>query len=167
MIKDKACDFFQPFQFGVACQSGAEKSVHKMSQCIEDNWPKDDFVVLKVDMSNAFNLVFRQAMLDECAQHFPELLSWSCWCHSQHPILWHQIGALSSQPQQGDPLDPFLFSLVLQCVVNTIKSDDGCVSLDLHAWCLDDGALAGKSSSVLECFQHLAVIIRPLTWPLH
>ena len=118
LIKDKACDFFQPFQFG------------EMRQCIEDNWPKDEFVVLKVDMSNAFNLVSKQAMLDECAQHFPELLSWSCWCYSQHPIFWDQMGALSSQQdvQQGDPLGPFVFSLVLQCAVNTSKSDDGCVN---------------------------------------
>ena len=57
--------------------------------------------------------------------------------------------------QQADTLGPFLFSLVLQRVVNTIKSDDGCVSLDLHAWYLDDGALAGKSSSVLNAFNIL------------
>ena len=97
MVKDKACDFFQLFQFGVACQSGAEKIVHKMRQCMKDKWPKDDFVVLKLDMSYAFNLVSRHAMLVECAQHFPELLSWSCWCYSQHPILRHQMGTLSAQ----------------------------------------------------------------------
>ena len=57
--------------------------------------------------------------------------------------------------QQGDPLGPFLFLLVLQHVVNTIKSDNGCVSLDLHAWYLDDGALRGKSSSVLNAFNIL------------
>ena len=44
---------------------------------------------------------------------------------------------------------------MLQRVVNAIRSDDGCVSLDLHAWYLDDGALAGKSSSVLNAFNIL------------
>ncbi|KAL5482160.1 hypothetical protein EMCRGX_G022454 [Ephydatia muelleri] len=80
------------------------------------------FVVLKVDMTNAFNLVSRQAVLDNCAQHFPELLAWTSWCYSQHPLLWHQLGILTSQVgvQQGDPLGPFLFTLVLQRIVTKI-----------------------------------------------
>ena len=57
--------------------------------------------------------------------------------------------------KETNPQGPFLFSLVLQHVVNTVKSDDGCVSLHLHAWYLDDGALAGKSSSVLNALNIL------------
>ena len=39
-------------------------------------------------------------------QHFPELFAWTSWCYSQHPILWHSLGLLTSQTgvQQGDPL---------------------------------------------------------------
>ena len=33
----------------------------------------EDFVVFKVDMRNAFNLVSRQAVLDECSVHLPPL----------------------------------------------------------------------------------------------
>ena len=40
---------------------------------MEGHWNDDDFAVVKVDMRNAFNLVSRQALLDECAVHFPEL----------------------------------------------------------------------------------------------
>ena len=36
-----------------------------------------DFTVLKLDMCNAFNLVSRQTLLNECANHFPELLPWA------------------------------------------------------------------------------------------
>ena len=32
---------------------------------------EEDFVVFKVDMTNAFNLVSRQAVLDECSAFFP------------------------------------------------------------------------------------------------
>ena len=43
-----------------------------------------DFTVLKIDMCNAFNLVTHQALLNECATCFPELLPWASWCYSQH-----------------------------------------------------------------------------------
>ena len=36
----------------------------------------EDFAIMKIDMRNAFNLVSRQALLDECSAHSPELLPW-------------------------------------------------------------------------------------------
>ena len=39
--------------------------MHSLKKCIEDNWLSGDFEVFKVDMSNAFNVVSRQAVLDE------------------------------------------------------------------------------------------------------
>ena len=36
-----------------------------------------DFTVLKIDMCNAFNLVSHQALLNDCATCFPELLPWA------------------------------------------------------------------------------------------
>ena len=47
-----------------------------------------------IDMHNAFNSVSRQLVLDECREHFPELLPWVSWCYSQHPLLWHTFGVL-------------------------------------------------------------------------
>ena len=81
LLKDKGAEFFQPFQFGVACSRGAEKILHSLRCCFDDHWADNNFVVFKVDMTNAFNLVSRQAVLDECAQHFPELLAWVSWCY--------------------------------------------------------------------------------------
>ena len=57
VIKDKASELFHPLQFGVACTAGSEKIIHGLRKCIEDHWDDEDFVVLKVDMRNAFNLV--------------------------------------------------------------------------------------------------------------
>ena len=56
---------------GIACPLGAENIVHGLRDCIEQHWLEDDFVVLKVDLKNAFNMVSRQAVLTECAVHFP------------------------------------------------------------------------------------------------
>ena len=36
----------------------------------------EDFVIFKVDMTNAFNLVSRQAVLDECLAFPPKILHW-------------------------------------------------------------------------------------------
>ena len=121
LVKDKATEFFQPLQLGVACHAGAEKVAHALRGCIEEHWMDEDFVVLKVDMKNAFNIVSRQAVLDECATFFPELLSWVSWSYGTHPLLWHPLGQISSESgvQQGDPLGPLLFALVLQKLVSS------------------------------------------------
>ena len=51
----------QPLQLGVACNGGAEKIAHALRGCIQEHWMDEDFVVLKVDMRNAFNMVSRHA----------------------------------------------------------------------------------------------------------
>eukprot|EP00731_Ephydatia_muelleri_P007357 Em0003g1605a len=101
-------------------------------------------------MSNAFNCVSRQALLEECAVHFPELLPWVGWCYGSQPTLWHPLGQLSSEVgvQQGDPLGPLLFSLVLHKVVSYIAQDRECLPLLFNGWYLDDGVLLGHSQAV-------------------
>ena len=81
LVKDKASEFFRPLQLGVACHAGAEKVAHALRRCIDEHWMDEDFVVLKVDVRSAFNIVSRQAVLDECATFFPELLLWVSWCY--------------------------------------------------------------------------------------
>ena len=65
--------FFGPFQLGVACPAGAEKIIHR---CVKNHWKDEDFVMCKIDLTNAFNMVSCQAFLEECATHFPELFTW-------------------------------------------------------------------------------------------
>ena len=150
ITKPKATDFFAPLQYGVACTAGAEKVIHGVRSCIKEHWIDDNFTVCKVDMSNAFNCVSRQALLEECAVHFPELLPWVGWCYGSQPTLWHPLGQLSSEVgvQQGDPLGPLLFSLVLHKVVSYIAQDRECLPLLFNGWYLDDGVLLGHSQAV-------------------
>ena len=114
--------FSEPIQFGVACPTGSEKVVHGVKACVDEHWNDGmDFSVLKVDFKNAFNLVSRGAVLQECAKMCS--LNWVAWCYSSHPFLCHPMGQLTSQSgvQQGDPLGPFLFALVLHKVAGAIK----------------------------------------------
>ena len=129
-MKVKA-SFFQPLQLGVACTAGSEKVVHGLRKCIDNHWDDEDFVVLKIDMRNAFNLVSRDALLQERATFFPELLPRASWCYSVQPLLWHPMGYLSSESgvQQGDPLGPLFFALVLHQIVSSIDGDDECLHL--------------------------------------
>ena len=119
---------------------------------------------MKIDLRNAFNLVSRQALLDECSAHFPELLQWAAWCYGQHPLLWSPMGTIMSESgvQQGDPLGPLLFCLVLQKVLSAIASDPICFDLLFHAWYIDDGVIAGSKQAVVQALS----IIQDLGPPL-
>ena len=44
-VKDKAAEYFQPWQLGVACRAVAEKVAHALRGCIEEHWMIKDFVV--------------------------------------------------------------------------------------------------------------------------
>ena len=154
VTKIKASQFFHPHQYGVACPGGSEKIVHRLRSCIEKYWGNGDFVILKIDMHNAFNSVSRQWVLDECKEHFPELLPWVSWCYSQHPLLWYTSGVLHSADgvQQGDPLGPLLFALVLHKLVMKLDAELGA-DLLLNVWFLDDGALCGPREVIIRALQ--------------
>eukprot|EP00731_Ephydatia_muelleri_P016164 Em0009g588a len=94
------------------------------------------------------------------ATFFPELLPWVSWCYGSS--LWHPMGQVSSQSgvQQGDPLGPMLFALVLHKLVTSIEVDDDCLHLILEAWYLDDGVLAGERSAVIRAL-HLIEELGP------
>ena len=77
-----------------------------------------------------------------------------------HLFLWHSMRTLTSEAgvQQGDPLGPFYFALVLHHLVLSISKDDSCQDLLFNAWYLDDGVVAGPSTSV----QHVVCLLQDL-----
>ena len=145
--------YFGALQVGVACSGGAEQVIHSMRMAVDQNWLDPDFIIMKVDFSNAFNSVNRQSMLEQCHTHFPDLLPWVQWCYGSQPLLFYDESlAIPSclGVQQGDPLGPMLFCLVLHPVV--VRISELCPSLHLQKWYLDDGSMAGPSLDVLRAF---------------
>ena len=60
------------------------------------------------------------------------------------------MGTLRSEQgvQQGDPLGPLLFSLVLHKLVRSIAVDSECSERLFNMWYLDDSTLAGPKDAV-------------------
>ena len=111
-----------------------------------------EFIGLKIDFVNAFNAVSRSIFLNECFDKFPHIFKWVHFCYSNHSHLFFGNYIISSQAgvQQGDPLGPFLFCLVLQVLISKIK--DEVPDLDLNNWYMDDGSLFGKTRDVLKAW---------------
>ena len=113
-----------------------------------------DFVILKVDLRNAFNCVSRAEILKLVQTKFPHLSRWVHWIYGgEAPLLWFGSDVLRSKEgvQQGDPLGPLLFAMVIQSLVDAIRAK--CPNLELNKWYLDDGVLAGPEADVLEAFK--------------
>ena len=117
--------FSSPYSFGVACPKGSEKVIHGIRACVDKHWNDLDFSVLKVDFKNAFNLVSRNAVLQECAEHFPDLLPWVNWCYGSHPFFVAPYGPanITMRYAAWRPTGYFLFALVLHKVAGAIKED--------------------------------------------
>lgn len=139
---------FAPHQLGVGAKAGTERIAHLVRLIVKANEESNDFVILKVDAKNAFNLMSRASILLELEEekNFPELSAWVKWTYENPSILWYADEMLSSDDgvQQGDPLGPLLFALTLHSLVVEVEA----LRPTLNRWYLDDGIIAGNHDQV-------------------
>ena len=153
--KGRAAAFLSPLQVGVGVPGGCEAVIHSVATALAEHGHDTDMVMLKIDFTNAFNCIKRAAFLDllRGSEDFGGLYRWARACYGGSSSLLfgpHIIESLAGV-QQGDPLGPLLFSLVLQTLTQKIK--EACPSLALNVWFLDDGTLIGKTADVLRAVQ--------------
>ncbi|PWA80994.1 hypothetical protein CTI12_AA190310 [Artemisia annua] len=148
--------YLSDFQFGVGVSGGVEAVLHSVNRVLSEYHNDWSFAMLTVDFSNAFNLVDRSALLHEVRVRCPSISLWVDFLYGQTTRLyigdthiWSATGV-----QQGDPLGPLLFALVLHRLVHKIR--DSCKLL-LHAWYLDDGTVIEDSEEVARALDIIRI----------
>jgi len=148
---------FIPYgQVGVGIPGGLETAIHVTRRYISQHSSDTSLGLLKIDMKNAFNECSRSAFFDRIVDDFPEISAWVKWCYCQPAEL--RFGSrrilASSGVQQGDPLGPLLFSLVLLQFIDFVKLHD---IVKLHLWYLDDGTFIGSKNSLLQLLESFSL----------
>jgi hypothetical protein len=150
-----------PVQVGVGTRGGSDIMLHAIGAALDQH---PEWVLLMVDYTNAFNTVSRTRFLEEVHRLFPELYPFVLSCYEMDPFMVYGVadadGVLTPQSimsqegcQQGDPLGPILFSLVLHIVMLEVLRSHP--SLPISVSYLDDGSLLGPPQVVAQAFETL------------
>ena len=110
-ISASAKNFLLPFQWGVGVSGAAEAITHSLNHLVSKHALDEELGDLKVDLSNAFNVVSREAFLGGVRRQFPLLFEWVDYCYGCQAHLFVGDSVLQSccGVQQGDPLGPLPF----------------------------------------------------------
>ncbi|KAL2610010.1 hypothetical protein R1flu_028583 [Riccia fluitans] len=154
-------DHFSPLQFGVATRGGCEIIIHGLWATLDLH---SDWIVLQVDIKNAFNTVSREALFRELRvaigsldQLFPFVHSFYARCsplyfsHCSHEDEV-SLFLFNSGTHQGDPLGGALFALGHLRALRTMASE--------HPLCLfpslaDDTHIVGPLEAIVPTFHTL------------
>jgi len=102
------------------------------------------WLLLQVDLKNAFNSIHRPAILEALEQRRPSMLPWMRQAFQPAPLLVGREVVWSTRGlQEGCPLGPFLFAVGIQAALDALPPGGA-----LHRWYLDDGVFMGSVAEV-------------------
>ncbi|GAV09476.1 hypothetical protein RvY_19015 [Ramazzottius varieornatus] len=137
----------RPEQVGCGTRGEAEAAVHAVRCFLEEGRDKSQ-VLLKLDFKNAFNTIHRDVLLrvvrDSLPKYFP--FAQQFYRYPSKLLFGQQSLESARGVQQGDPLGPLLFCVLIQKLTKSLTSP-------LNVWYLDDGTIGGKIETVLSDLQ--------------
>lgn len=152
----------RPRQCGVGVRNAAEMVGMGLQRFVQSRHAAgdSDYVVLQVDMRNAFNSISRNAVLKGCLAKVPSAYNWLRFCYGGSSPLFCQGRFLCASHvgvHQGDACGPLGFALGLDFGL------DQCAARELawDSWYLDDGHIVGNSREVFAKLQDLQKVLPP------
>lgn len=145
----KLSNIFKPIQMGFAIRAGCEAIVHAMRIFLSRKHKITD-TVMKVDFYNAFNKANRKKIIALAESHMPSVRDYIRSSYEYPSVLRYHDNVIWSQEgvQQGDPLGPLLFCLLLKELTDSLPK-----CLDINVWYLDDGTIAGSQQQLEAVFE--------------
>ena len=130
-----------PEQLGLGTPGGCKAAVHA-TRCFLANMPPD-YLLAKLDFSNAFNNILRDAMLSAAAEHVPSIYQFCPLSYEKTTLLKFSSHIILSQEgcQQGYPLGPLLFCLAIHPLIVSCNSSQKMAFMD-------DVTLGGSAATV-------------------
>ena len=159
--EEMAC--LQPRQCGVGVRNAAEMVGMGLQRLVQARQAEGDtdYVVLQVDMANAFNSISRDAVLRGCLTKVPTAYNWMRFCYNGPRPLFCQGRLFCASyvgVHQGDACGPLGFALGLDLGLDKCESR----GLSWESWYLDDGHIVGKPMDVLARLQDLQENLEPI-----
>ena len=125
-----------PLQCGVGIPNACESIGQGLQNVVSGMPVEGDWVVLQIDLSNAFNCVDRTTMLKGAARHAGNMYPWLKFLKEQPTTLYCQGRALPSRTgvHQGCPLGPAAFAVGIgdgsKCVRRYRQQNGACRPLN-------------------------------------
>jgi hypothetical protein len=149
--KDEIGVVFQPQQFS---RVGTESVIHITRSFVNSNLKNnEDIAIIKLDISNAFNSIFRSTVVPALGSISPASTNYllNCYQKPSYLIYGDRIVESTRGVQQGDPIGMDAFCAGIHPVVKHLNK----FNLSLNAWYADDATLAGSYHNLNEALNYI------------